>query len=85
MRSLFPLAVPFAVSIALAAALQASLIHDAPVELAPSPALTSATMIVLLTTSERRVECPTRKDLVAADVLELNPEDLPAVAAALCE
>ena len=85
MRRVLPLLVPLAISTALAAALQVGLLralHAEPVQL---PALTSHAIVTILSSGDRQVECETISDRVAADQLELNPEDLPTVTAQMCQ
>lgn len=69
---------PLGLSIVLAAMLQASLSRTVRVEPTPTPVL------VVLTIADRRITCPTSRDLVAADELELTPEEAPAVIARVC-
>ena len=85
MRRLLPLLVPIAISIALAAGLQAGMSGAVPFELAQLPAPTSHTVVALLSDGERQIECETTRDRLAADQLELNPEDLPTVAVQMCQ
>ena len=75
---------PFGISVVLAAVLQAGLSRALPGEVTPAPTIPTTPVLVVLNTGDRRILCQTSGDLVAADELELTPEDAPTVIARLC-
>jgi hypothetical protein len=84
-----PVLVPLAIAATLVAVFQANIVHTAPVEpmrlVTAQPTVSTARMVVNLVSNRSRIECSAPYYTLAADEVELYPEDLDRIARQICD